>query len=113
MSDWLPNQEIIGKTFSIIGLILVPFCTLFRNNYSNFFDSLQLCYIMVGVLAPNLNMFSSKLSNSWLEFMPNFLKYCEKGDFSCTNGHLLSPLIVWIVACLFCMAVIRIIKHKW
>lgn len=76
MNTLLPFQSTLGLAFSAAGLALVGPVSYFFRSYSHTLDAVQLFYLFATIYAPTLDLFSSKLSFSWLDFMPSFLTFC-------------------------------------
>lgn len=112
--SYLSNQELIGKILAIIGLSLAPFTTLFARHYSRSLYFAQMLFTWTTLYNTSGSVsFSSYLKWSWLDFMPEFTsKWCSNNDFSCANGVLLTPGIVWLGGALILLLVIKIVACK-
>lgn len=113
--SFIGDQETVGRALSLAGLALAPFCTLFARHYSRTLYFAQFLYALYALFTTSTmnTPISAHLSYSHLDFMGDFTtNYCTAGDFSCSNGKLVSPAIVWIGAAALLFLIIKIVQCK-
>ncbi len=113
--SFIPDQAMVGQILSYAGLSISLFTTLLGRHYSRTIYFAQLLFIF-STLFPDTSdtTFSLHLGYSWISFMPTFLtSYCNKGDYVCTNGYLLSPLICYIGGAIGLFLVVKLLACKF